>query len=955
MKKKLFIVNDAHYISSGYGVYGKELLTRLHNSGKYEIAELACYCAEDNARVQECVWKIYPNNPSLKDEQKIKLYQTQKINEFGNWRFNRAILDFKPHIVFDVRDYWMSSYQEMSPYRRHFHWVIMPTVDSSPQKTEWYYTYANADIVVPYTQWAKNTLTNEGADKLNIFPKIVNAGINANEFYPINDKKEHQIKTFGRDVNVVGFVMRNQKRKLMPDLLRVFRKYLDRLKTENDPMADNTVLYFHTSYPEEAGWDIPALLLEFQLLDKVYFTYKCNKCLKWCANKYSSGIVDCPHCSIRNSAAFITTSNGLNNEQLNEVYNLFDVYIQYSICLGKNEEIRIKRNNEILWIPISKTKIGDEAWTHKNRWKPITNIWKNLTKSHNKKILELSIHGDYETLIATENHEFPAYTQTEIKNDKSRTVREKIGDKLREEKKLPEPGKYELNELKSGDMLCFPIDDTIKDIEQIDIAKEINDTYITKEDYIEVIGGYSYPRYINIDKDFCRFMGLFVADGHAANSTAKGLKITSHIKETENHYVASNAFKQLSISNVESIRPYRDRLAQDNSLWSSLHGNLFFTWFGSKEDKCLPNWCLYLPIEKQKEILVGMFMGDGHYCEEKNYSQISTISITLAEQIKHILRRLRIPFSVSKINRVEHNTTDQKNRLDCYSFEIYGCNIKKGDFSTKRNGTNNVYYQNYHLIKIKRIQESNYKDDVWCVTVEDDHTMTTKIGATFQCEGFGMPQLEAASAGVPIASVDYSAMTEICENVGGTLIPIQKKFRELETNADRVYPDNDFTSQFLYDFFKKDHNERRRLGEETRKKCIDMYTWDHTFKVWDEVFDTIDITKKVAWNDPTIFKTNHENISVPSNLSPREFVEYIVVNVINDPFLLKTSNIQCLIKDMSQRIVARRGKISGFSYKEAVEILEQIMNEKILHEEIRHHPERLLPENYLTCQTPNKK
>jgi hypothetical protein len=58
---------------------------------------------------------------------------------------------------------------------------------------------------------------------------------------------------------------------------------------------------------------------------------------------------------------------------------------------------------------------------------------------------------------------------------------------------------------------------------------------------------------------------------------------------------------------------------------------------------------------------------------------------------------------------------------------------------------------------------------------------------------------------------------------------------------------------------------------------------------------------------------------------------------------------------MSQRIVARRGKISGFSYKEAVEILEQIMNEKILHEEIRHHPERLLPENYLTCQTPNKK
>lgn len=333
MKKRLFIANDASYLDTGYGVYGKELLSRLHNSGKYEVAELGCYADKDNPVIKNIPWKFYPNAVNSQDP-RINDYFANGLNQFGMWRFNRCLVDFKPHIVFDVRDYWMYAYQENSPYKNRFHWVIMPTTDSAPPKIEWLYTFANADVVVPYTRWAKEVLSAFCKNTINLFPKIANAGINSHEFFPMQNKTEHKIKYFGKDVSVTGLVMRNQKRKLFADMLLAYKKYLENLKLSgNDTLYEKSVLYFHTSYPEENGWDIPALLVEFDLVDKTYFTYRCNRCKEYFPSKYQSSITTCKSCNLR-SAAFTSPANGVTTKQLNEIYNLFDIFIQYAICEG---------------------------------------------------------------------------------------------------------------------------------------------------------------------------------------------------------------------------------------------------------------------------------------------------------------------------------------------------------------------------------------------------------------------------------------------------------------------------------------------------------------------------------------------------------------------------------------------------------------------------------------------
>lgn len=545
-KIKLLIANDASTLGTGYAVYGQELLSRLHKSGKYEIAELACYADINHPATKNYPWKFYPNAVGPED-QRMASYKSSVYNQFGAWRFNQVLLDFKPDIVFDIRDYWMYSYQETSPLRKYFKWVLMPTVDSAPQKEEWLYTFANADLIVPYTQWAKNVLSDQCGHKIKLFPEIANAGVNTNVFVPNPSKKDLQKEVFGKDVSITGAVMRNQKRKLFPDLFKAYRNYLDKLlKNNHTDLYNKSYLYLHTSYPEENGWDFPKLLIEFGLADKAYFTNVCRSCNTVYPIKFNQSISTCKFCN-KKSLVFPSAANPIPTDALIVVYNLFDFFIQYAIC-----------------------------------------------------------------------------------------------------------------------------------------------------------------------------------------------------------------------------------------------------------------------------------------------------------------------------------------------------------------------------------------------------------------EGFGMPQVEAASCGIPISSVDYSAMSEIVKNLEGFPIPIDRLYRELETGADRAYPDIDATTNILYHFHVDlDDSQKLLMSTRTRELCCRYYTWDNTFKVWDAAFDSLNLSTSISWEADNPKPTNHANISVPSNLSPTEFIEYIINNIINEPYLLKTAPIKILIQQFSCGMVSGKGFIRSYSYQDIVKILEQHLNIKIAFEDLRINPNKINKEDYL--------
>ena len=325
-KKRVLVVSEAHYLHSGFGTYGNELLKRLAKTDKYELAEFASYGKYSS--VNNLDWLFYANMPE--DDEKAEGYDPNGAAQFGAWRFDRVCLDFKPDIVLSYRDPWMDTFIKSAPVRPYFHWVWMPTVDSEPQKQEWVHTFAETDALFVYSEFGQRVLEKQATKNINIIG-CASPGIDPNIYKPVLNKKAHT-ESFGLDPDcfIVGTVMRNQKRKLFIELMKSFRIFLDNAPKE---LANKTYLYLHTSYPEKNGWDIADGIISTNLSGKVLMTYRCRQCGSFDLGFFEGPITKCTKCGVFASQCPNVTF-GLEIPDLVKIYNLFDLYVQYAICEG---------------------------------------------------------------------------------------------------------------------------------------------------------------------------------------------------------------------------------------------------------------------------------------------------------------------------------------------------------------------------------------------------------------------------------------------------------------------------------------------------------------------------------------------------------------------------------------------------------------------------------------------
>lgn len=326
MKKRILMCTESSHIASGFGSYAKNILSRLHATGKYELAELSCGRDANVPKTEP--WKIYPNAVDSKDPL-WEHYNSNEINRFGMWRFDLTLLDFRPHIVLDIRDFWNFSFEETSSLRPFYHWLISPTYDSAPPKIDVLNSFKNADTLCFHTQWAKDNLIKLCNYSNNNIGPVLNDSIDHNVFKPIQYSKSHHKNKYqlvGPNI-IIGSVMRNQKRKLIPDIIETFAELVRNNKQKK------LLLYLHTSYPDGLAWDIPSLLLEHNIANNVIFTYVCKKCKHWFPGVFQGVNVSCPKCST-GSCVLATTRHSVTDEQLSEIFNLFDIYVQYATCEG---------------------------------------------------------------------------------------------------------------------------------------------------------------------------------------------------------------------------------------------------------------------------------------------------------------------------------------------------------------------------------------------------------------------------------------------------------------------------------------------------------------------------------------------------------------------------------------------------------------------------------------------
>jgi len=323
---RVLYVGNSSYLSSGYGTYSFEVLSRLHRTGRFKIAELGQFGGYDDPRALDLPWKHYPvvPNPAVPDE--VAEYTADQINEYGAYKFERTCLDFRPDVVMNVDDWWGSEFLYRSPLRRHYHLATMPTADAAPLMDQWVESYRTADAVFAYTDWSADLMRGYGIPVVGPAPP----GADVEVFKPVAGRDEHRAG-LGLPAGhyIIGTVMRNQPRKLFPDLIEAFAG----LRRAGHPdVRDRAFLYMHTAYPDQ-GWDIVRLVLDAGVGDRTLVTYRCKACGHAFPSLLAGPTAACPRCKAI-AATMPDSSRGLTREQLAGVYQTFDCMVQYSTNEG---------------------------------------------------------------------------------------------------------------------------------------------------------------------------------------------------------------------------------------------------------------------------------------------------------------------------------------------------------------------------------------------------------------------------------------------------------------------------------------------------------------------------------------------------------------------------------------------------------------------------------------------
>lgn len=329
-KKRILAVSEFSGLNTGFSVMTKEILSGLKKTGKYEVAELASYVSPDDPRIMETDWPVYACAPSGKDEDYIKAYSANRQAQFGSLKFEEACLDFKPDIVISWRDFWHDEFILHSPYRRLFKYVWSTCIDSEPPQAKWLSDFSTVDVLSSYTNWGLNVIKHYG-NLRNVSDIVTMPGVDLNIFKPLPKKEIRNKYNLKDDSNIILSVMRNQPRKLFPDLMREFRFFLDKCyKSNKHKLADNTFLYLHTSYPD-MGFDIKSEIIKYNLSHKIILNYHCNSCKEVFPSFWRGETAHCVRCG-QLACSLCNTSVGCTREQLCEIYNIADLYVQYSVA-----------------------------------------------------------------------------------------------------------------------------------------------------------------------------------------------------------------------------------------------------------------------------------------------------------------------------------------------------------------------------------------------------------------------------------------------------------------------------------------------------------------------------------------------------------------------------------------------------------------------------------------------
>jgi len=749
-----------------------------------------------------------------------------------------------------IRDWWMDEFVLRSPFRQNFSFVWMPTIDGEPQRELWLDSYRQCDRILTYSEYGMDLLrktARRGTDLVT----IASPGADLETFKPPDNKRDHKAR-LGIDPNslIVGTVMRNQKRKLYYDLIEAFSRWLNHSKTKGHvDLTKRTFLYLHTSYPD-VGYDIGKAIRDFKIGNKVIMTYLCSNCQTAYPSFFAGELMVCRKCG-KLAAHPPNANHSCPRNVLADIIKVFDLYVQYSICLHPETPIMTANG----WEDIGNIVVGDKVVGRDGK---LHRVYKTLRNKPGK-CFDIKVKGRPWSATATDNHPWLIVDRTGLsKSIESVVNRERYHRNRGTECPKLQFAYKRTDELRPGDLLASRIPTE------------------------EVLPDYDLPL---MDENMAYYIGLFAADGHA-NETCGQCTITSHSSEADDVLKISHKIAQLVDKNAHQQSTGSCDAVVTNICDTGLRDAFRAMCYHADRTKQLPIGCHLWPIKLQRALIQGLMYGDGH--QKKEWLNVyCTTSVHIAKMVGPILERLGWYYSCS----VQYRDGNRP----MYRFEI------RTDGQRKSHET--LYRDGFVLTKVESSNQSDFDGDVITIDVEDDHNYNTICGMSHNCEGFGMPCVEAQACGVPVAAVDYSAMQDHLKCPGSITVDVERFFWEaiIETEQKRALPSNtDFVSK-LDKFLKQSEAVRDEKAKQTRAYIEELVTtygqevpmrrrgWERTAAIWGQVIRETKIKdQQTTWLCQTS-KAHHPNLVPPSSdMNNSEFVNWVIGKVWNRPDMLRT-------------------------------------------------------------------
>ena len=341
-KKKVLIHSNHSRLLTGFGKNSKNILKYLSDTGKYEVIELANGISHSHSELKTMPWRTLGGLPNTQAEldSASKDPALKRSAGYGGLVIDKVIEEVKPDVYIGVEDIWAFSGYYEKPWWNKINCMVWTTLDSLPILPEALRVASEIKNYYVWASFAQKALAEKGCGHV----KKLHGSTDPSNFYRLEDEKRSSLRQAnGIDLDdfVIGFVFRNQLRKSVPYLLDGFSIFKKR-----NPKSKAKLL-LHTNWTE--GWDIPRLIEE-KSIDKedVLATYFCSKCNSYEVKPFTSNENDCRFCGSKGSQSTVSVSAGVDELQLNEVYNLMDVYCHPFTSGGQELPIQEAKLTELI-------------------------------------------------------------------------------------------------------------------------------------------------------------------------------------------------------------------------------------------------------------------------------------------------------------------------------------------------------------------------------------------------------------------------------------------------------------------------------------------------------------------------------------------------------------------------------------------------------------------------------